>query len=261
MEQPLKTSESNTILLLTASVNVGGMVFMALQDVKIREQHYLDAIRFYYENTSLPILLVENTNHDFTARLPEDIRNSNRVEFLTFPGNNFPKERGKGYGELESMSHAVAHSKMINEKTVIIKVTGRYKVINIRDFVKAAMNNKYHQCQVLYFKGQRKAFSGIFCISKRFIEHYLIPNHELMNDTKGVYFEHVLATTLLDYVADGSNYSLLPSFPRLSGISGTENIQHRTNNYSFWLRRQLLYKVVKVNYQLLDKLIRVFFQG
>lgn len=251
----------HVVLLLTASVNISNMVFTELKDASIREQHYLEAIVHYYQETDISIVVVENTGHDFSPKLPASIGSSNRIELLSYAGNNFPKEKGKGYGELELMSYALQHSKLIKDDTSVIKVTGRYKVINIKDFVRSARNPDYHACQASYFRGQRKAFSGIFTITKSFITDYFLKNHELMNDTKGIYFEHVLADTFLDYLADGHDYSLLPSYPRIAGISGTDNLPHKTNNYIFWLRRNIIYKIVRVNYNLLDKVIKIFFQG
>ncbi|UKT63279.1 hypothetical protein [Pedobacter mucosus] len=252
---------AKAVILLTASVNVKGMVFTNLQDVEIRALHYIEAIKFYFNETQLPIIIAENTNHDFTNALPAEILNSGRIELLSFDGNQFPKTFGKGYGELESIHHAVLHSKFINPNTKIIKVTGRYKVFNIKVFIKSVAKNDNILCRAMYFKGQLKAFSGIFIFDQHFIENYLMANHELMNDSKGIYFEHVLATTFLKYIADGNKFALLCAYPRLLGISGTENIQHRTNNYYFWLRRNIIYKVVKVNYLALDWVIKTFLQG
>jgi len=251
----------HVVLLLTASVNIREMVYTALKDANIREQHYLEAISHYYTLTDIPILVVENTGHDFSDKLPSDIADSDRMEFISYSGNDFPREKGKGYGELELMNYAMQHSKLIREDTLIIKVTGRYRVLNIKDFVNSARDLNYQTCQASYFKGQRKAFSGIFTVTRPFIRDYFMKNHDQINDTKGVYFEHVLADTFLDYLADGFDYSLLPSYPRIAGISGTDNLPHKTNNYIYWFRRNLIYKVVKANYILLDKLIKIFFQG
>lgn len=253
--------EAKVVMLLTATVNVKGMVFTSLQDIEIRKQHYVEAIKFYFDHTSLPIIVSENTNFDFASLLPQSMLQSGRLEFLFFDGNQFPKTYGKGYGELESINYAVNHSTLIGPETRIIKVTGRYRIKNIKTFVKSVVRPNKNSCQAMYFKGQKKAFSGIFIFQKAFINEYLMANHELMNDSKGIYFEHVLATTYLQYVFDGNRYSLLPSYPRMLGISGTENIQHRTNDYFFWLRRNIIYKVVKQNYLGLDWLIKIFLQG
>lgn len=251
----------SAVILLTGTINVKDMVFMALQDQVVRENHYLEAISFYFKNSALPIIMVENTNHNFESRVNEEIKNSGRVEFLSFDGNKFPKERGKGYGEMESLIFAMQNSRLIDSDTKIIKVTGRYKVLNISVFIKSAIEDKMNKCQFLYFKGQPKAFSGIFICSKQFIVDFLGKNHHMMNDTRGIYFEHVLAHTILEYFSSSYTYSFLPAYPRLSGISGTENMQHRTNNYSFWLKRNLLYKTVTPVFKMLDWLILRYFQG
>lgn len=255
------SSPYQVVLLLTASVNIKDMVLTALKDAGVREQHYLEAISHYLSQTDLPILVVENTGHDFSGKLPAHIAESKRVEFISYAGNDFPKEKGKGYGELELMNYAMEHSSLIDDQTTIIKVTGRYRVLNIRDFIRSAKNPKLQKCQASYFKGHRKAFSGIFTFTRPFLRDYFMKNHEQINDSKGVYFEHVLASSLLEYQADGFDYSLLPSYPRIAGISGTDNLPHKTNNYIYWFRRNIIYKAVKANFTVLDKLIKIFFQG
>jgi len=256
-----QSSPRQVVLLLTASVNIKGMVLTALKDADTREQHYIQAIEHYFTKTDIPILVVENTGHDFSAKLPSHILNSDRLEFISYSGNDFPREKGKGYGELELMNYAMQHSRIIKDDTVIIKVTGRYRVINIGDFVASARNPNFQPCQASYFKGQRKAFSGIFTLTRHFMIQYFAKNHDQINDSKGVYFEHVLADSFLDYLADGYEYSILPSYPRIAGISGTDNLPHKTNSYIYWLRRNIIFKVVRANFILLDKLIKLFFQG
>ena len=52
------------IILLTSCVNPNGMPFTALSDIDVRKQQYLDALWFYINNTSLPIVYVDNSNFD-----------------------------------------------------------------------------------------------------------------------------------------------------------------------------------------------------
>lgn len=252
---------TEVVLLLTSTVNVKGMSFTALTDKLIRENHYLDAISYYFFETNVKIVVTENTGHSFLSKLSQPMVDSGRLELLCFNGNNFPKEKGKGYGELESISYAMRHSQMIGENTAIIKITGRYKVRNIRTFINSANRKSSDLCQFLYFKGHSKAFSGIFIADKNFFFSFLEHNHDLMNDSKGVYFEHVLATSLLEFMRTGGNFLLIGSFPRLIGVSGTENLQHRTNKFSFWFFRNIIYKIVRFNFVMLDKTILRIFQG
>lgn len=250
---------SNTVILLTSTINVKGMTFTALTDVQVRERHYIEAIEYYFNRTKVKIVIVENTGHDFSHSLDGKLLNSERLEIMSFNGNNFPKELGKGYGELEAISYAINNSKFISDNTSIIKVTGRYKVSNIQTFIKDISNSSSDLCQFLYFKGHKAAFSGIFISSRFFLKDVLEKYHHLMDDSKGVYFEHVLATSINDYRFSGGNYKMLKSFPRLIGISGTENKQHPTNKLFFWLVRNFIYKALKANYSILEKITLRFF--
>lgn len=250
---------SDIVILLTCTINVKGMTFTALTDVQVREKHYLEAIEYYFNRTKVKIVIVENTGHDFSRSLDGKLLHSKRLEILSFNGNNFPKELGKGYGELEAISYAMNNSKFISADTLIIKVTGRYKVSNIQTFIKDVKTGSSDLCQFLYFKGHKAAFSGIFIASRFFLKNVLEKNHQLMDDSKGVYFEHILARSIIDYRFAGGNYKMLKSFPRLIGISGTDNKQHPTNKLVFWLVRNFIYKALKTSYSILEIITLRFF--
>ena len=72
------------------------MPFTALSDINVRKQQYLDALRFYVYNTSLPIVYVDNSNvnikeYNVFSNIAED-----RLELLSFDGNH-DKKHGKGF--------------------------------------------------------------------------------------------------------------------------------------------------------------------
>ena len=80
----------NTVILLTACVNPNGMVKTVLQDSYIRQTQYENTLLFYLMQTNYKIVVVENTSCDFSERFKSYIL-SERLEFITFNGNNFEK--------------------------------------------------------------------------------------------------------------------------------------------------------------------------
>ena len=69
------------ILFLTACVNPKGMTYTKLSNPEIRLLQYKDALDWYLENTSMKILLVENSGYDFSDCYQKQIREG-RLEFI-----------------------------------------------------------------------------------------------------------------------------------------------------------------------------------
>lgn len=83
------------ILFLTACVNPKGMAYTKLSNPEIRLQQYKDALDWYLENTTMKILLVENSGYDFSDCYQKQIREG-RLEFICYDGNDYDRRRGKG---------------------------------------------------------------------------------------------------------------------------------------------------------------------
>ena len=83
----------STVILLTASISPDGMAYTAVQDSNERKRQYIDAIKFYIDSTNYPIIFCNNSGEDLSVEFPE-VRN--RVEFLSFFGNDYDKQLGKG---------------------------------------------------------------------------------------------------------------------------------------------------------------------
>ena len=123
------------VILLTACVNPGGMPFTVLTDTSERLRQYRDALNFYLRETTMPIVFCENTLCDISDDYKQYIE-TGRLEYITFDGNNFDKSRGKGYGEAIIMEEAFRKSAIIQPSDIIVKITGRLKVLNINLLIK-----------------------------------------------------------------------------------------------------------------------------
>src|SRR5690242_165008 len=123
---------SKVILLMTATVNPGEMVLTALSDPLKRQEQYIQSLNYWLHKTDLNIVLVENSNADLSRFI--DKKFHNRIEFLTFNGNDYPKLLGKGYGELNCLKYAYEKSSFLKKSDFIFKLTGRYRVANFEKF-------------------------------------------------------------------------------------------------------------------------------
>ncbi len=217
---PSRMKYKNKIcILLTACVNPGGMSFTALQDVKIRERQYEEALDFYLNNTNVPIVFIENTGCDFSVKYHSYIQEG-RLECLTFNGNDYDKKLGKGYGEYKILMYADSHSEILRSSQYVMKITGRIKVLNVNDLLcsKWLMLDHVFRCD---FRDVDYLWSMVFIIETHRLMDIFRADGAKLNDTQGVYFEHILYEGLLK----DKEVLAIPFFrsPDIDGICGTSN--------------------------------------
>lgn len=209
----------NYTILLTACVNPGDMIYTSIVDKDTRTSQYMGALNFYLENTVYPIVFVENSGTDISGPFKDYIENG-RLEYLTFEGNNFKRNKGKGYGEAIIMEYAVHHSTFLQKADFIVKITGRLKLIDIRRQVRFH-NYFFPHCdiQCVPYKNQSFADSRFFIVTSDFLQDNFLKKKEMINDRKGCYLEHIL----FDSIICQSDYTFYPLFlrPVINGISGT----------------------------------------
>lgn len=223
---------SRIVILLTACVNPKEMAFTKLQDVQERIFQYKNALRFYLENTDFNIVIVENTLYD----LGFDI-DSNRVEYLTFDGNNYDKSLGKGFGEALIIDYALNNSFFLNDADYIIKITGRLQVENIIKIIKYLKLNDFNLGNTVFSNitwDMKFCYSYFFIANKIFLNTFLELKNDI-NDSKSIYFEHVLMNSIINWKKSNNNFLVL-KFPILiNGISGSTGEKYLKNKSIFVL--------------------------
>lgn len=202
-----------------------GMSHTKLSNPTIRQQQYVDAIRWYLYNTSFPILFVENSCHDFSREFTTFI-NSNRLEFITYDGNQYNRELGKGYGEACIIEYGLRHSRMIcgsKEQCSIIKVTGRYTCKNIMELSKkcSRKDTVYANIAKDIYNGSNIAISNIFIAPLTFLTDFFLVGKGRLNDSKGYIFENLLYDSITRWKSSGCRFREFWALPLISGVSGT----------------------------------------
>lgn len=222
------------IILLTSCVNPNGMPFTALSDINVRKQQYLDALRFYVNNTPLPIVYVDNSNVDIKEYNVISNIIDDRLEILSFDGNH-DKEHGKGYGELEIIDYAIKHSNIINSNTnvSIIKITGRLVIVNIMTILNQLKYNILPSSNSVICSMNSDfsmADSRLLIAPLNFYKR-LIENRMAINDSEGVYLEHVLCSL----IKKQNLYAFHTFFsePQYQGVSGSTNITYEAKKHTF----------------------------
>ena len=232
------------IILLTACINPGGMPFTVVSDATQRLNQYLLALQFYLQNTSCPIVFVDNSNMDKTPFLEYESQYGSRLEILSFDGNKV-KTQGKGLGEMEIIEYALIHSKfnLLLDKHRIVKITGRLIVRNINSLLKCDKWHLYPYKSIVCHVNSDLTFadSRIF-ISLGSFMYLLVKQKKYLNDTKGIYFEHLLC----QQIKQQKTFTFFPFItePHFEGISGSTGIKYEKPNTS------LLYKLRYLNFQM-----------
>ena len=230
------------LIFLTGTINTNGIAFVKLSDPVIRQKQYIDNINFYLKNSKLKILFVENSATDISSYFKKEIEN-NRIEILTFAGNEFDGNLGKGYGEMSIIEYSLLHSKFMKNARNIYKNTGRLKVLNFNYFDN--YYNKIDEKIISVYLNDKNNFcdSRFFVANLDFYTNYLVTFKSQINDTNEINFEHVLSKAALKYIIDNANsFIQFPTIPRIAGVCGSDGVTYNSNIF-FWLMKHLVYKI------------------
>ncbi|APW62407.1 hypothetical protein [Paludisphaera borealis] len=241
---------SQNILLLTATINSRkGIPALSRLDPDQRRADYARAFRFYLGLLGRPldkIVLVENSASDLTdlERLAREAGAADRVELISFFGQDFPPEYGRAYSEFRTIDHATERSETLRGGDRIIwKMTGRYLVRNLPRII-----------------AKRPETFDLYCNMRnypsRWADMYLLA-------WTGVGYEGVLkglAPRLRQDAGAGSpeeefwrvideagrHYKIVPRFrqiPYIDGIRGfdNKNYMEESGRWKFMARRIALY--------------------
>ena len=121
------------VLILTGCIKPNVIDAGVILDTEIRKKQYIDAIMWYYNNTTYKILFCENSGTDISKHI--GLENKQRIEILTYTSDNHNRERSKGYKEMEILEYVYNHSKIISSADILVKITGRLQLLNIKSII------------------------------------------------------------------------------------------------------------------------------
>jgi hypothetical protein len=142
-------------------------------------------------------------------------------EYLSFRDPAGDPVRGKGFGELGIIAHALERSLLLRDAGVVIKATGRYQVLDDGGLLALAARDEAPDvaCDLRNHLGV--ADTRIFLARPDFLRRYLLPLRHLADDRAGVFLEHVLARAVHAALADGGTWTMPARPPRLRGVGGS----------------------------------------
>ena len=209
------------ILFLTACVNPNGMAYTALSNTNIRLEQYQNALKWYLDNTSFPILIVENTGYDFSCDFKHHVE-SGRLMCLTFAGNDFDRSLGKGYGEAKIMEYGFSHASDFLKDKTIVKLTGRLTCANINEIMATANKELTVYADICNDDwGGIISSSTLVVAPTAFWTDYFLKGAEKLNDSKRYHFEHLLWDSIKLWKSMGRKHREFSIYPIMQGVSGT----------------------------------------
>lgn len=233
---------SRNVLILTCTIDVGSVVNMVRADIVERERDYLDALLFWIQSPVFDkIIVIENSASSlekFKNLLIHNVHNK-KIEFLSFDGQYFSRHLGKGYGEILALKFVLNNSNLLNSSDIFFKVNGRYKIPNISQVI----NNVRHDSQIYFNLNCNMTFSDsrFFGGDIQFLRT-LCEVGERIDESAGVWFEHILASAALHAIADGHHWQFITVQPIIEGFSGTMGTKYKNNyfkNFAFAMFNKL----------------------
>lgn len=205
------------------------MSYTVINDPSLRLEQYIESLKFYLNETNYKIVFVENTNTDISGFFQFEI-DSRRLEILMFDGNNYPRYLGKGFGEMSIIEYAINNSFILknNSDKYIVKLTGRIKIVNINDILNRLSKNikadlKFTSTQL---RTPNKSYSELIIAPYFFYKSFLINKKSMLNDSCGIYFEHILSLSLFQWVKNGNKFLDMPAFVKKEGSQGSTGVTY-----------------------------------
>ena len=225
--------ENNIILLLTATIDTKNCLNSERNDKIIREKDYHDALEYYLQlGVFKRIIFCENSGSHL-KKINEFNEKSNtldvQLEWLYFNDVEFNPNLGKGLGESKIFNYVLNNSNFLDEESLILKITGRYKLKNVKKIISFAQNNLHLDVISDYRDNLKICDSRVFLFNVRFFKKYLNKFVNIIDEKNEIYFEHSLARAIHLGISDGLEWNMLPYAPIIEGYNGTTGEKIRTS--------------------------------
>jgi hypothetical protein len=179
----------NITIILTATVHIQpkGVLFQKSKEERINS--YIKPVKKWLYNSNFHIILVENTGYTFPELEEDKEFYKDRFEIISFVERNCKEAKylenddGKGSSEMFAINYAFRKSKLIKNSLFIIKVTARYFIPDLENYLSKIDLSRYDGiCQ--------NDINRCEMVGSRIDNFPIIFNKYLINDN-GHYEQHV----------------------------------------------------------------------
>ena len=209
-----QVNQHKRALLITGTI-VPNSNFVAHTNIKDRRNEYYASLIFYADNFKEDdLFFLENSSYDFSKDTEfQQLLSDKKITLLKFPVSD-KFNQGKGYQEFEMLDTTI--NNLSDKYPSFIKITGRYKVLNLRELTNSA-------CQGLvadFHKKLKVAQTNVFYVSGSFYYSYLKNLYLKVDDSKGIYIEKIIYEEVKAKKL-GKQTQLFSKNPIIVGTSGS----------------------------------------
>jgi hypothetical protein len=137
-------------IILTTTVNVNlNKSHIFQKDKNVRLNVYLQSILQWLAKTNFNIILVENSGYNYEELNKERELYKGRFEVITFKESELEEasylkgDNSKGSSEIFAINYAFHNSKIIHASHFIIKITGRFFIPDLEEYLSNFDLNEY----------------------------------------------------------------------------------------------------------------------
>lgn len=213
------------VLLLTGAIDIRNQKTpsTALTDLSVRLSQYLFSINYAIENYRhiSAIVFCENTNyyHDYSALKLKAEEYGKQLEILSFAGDYSQiTEKGKGFGEGESIAYALQNSELLKNSRAFFKLTGRLYLRNMDQLVGSAKADNCFNLhpRSIYQMPVDHVETFFYKVNKDLYNSLLLNTYQEVDEPNYRYLEHLFYEKLADQPIRAFKHPL-----QLTGLSGT----------------------------------------
>lgn len=200
---------------------------LVLKNEEERLRQYQEALLFLIQSKAFSkIIFCENSGYGtdrFQIMHEVAVRSGISLELLSFMGNTEEVlKHGKGYGEGEIMEYVFRNSRLLDMEPYFVKLTGRLKVINIKDICEK-INPK-----ICYFNIPNRTIrdyydTKLYAMPTDIFNRYFRNVYDRVWDDQGIYLEKVYTEILSEEKLKVKNFA---RYPRVVGISGSSGLDY-----------------------------------
>jgi hypothetical protein len=224
------------VLLLTASIDTRGCDNSMFEATE-RQAQYSNSLDYYISKLSYnggvfdKIVFCENSgwNLDLLRERSSNLP-SGLVEYLELDPSEYLPEKGKSYNEMLMIDQALSTLKNLGDNELIIKATGRYKIINAIDLISFISHNDdralFHcnymrEVNPLKRKYQKNLVdTRFFAFRKSIWDLHFAGLYTLAGNKLGVHFETIAYSIAKNNEISTGWYTSFDQPLRIIGIQG-----------------------------------------
>jgi hypothetical protein len=138
-------------IILTTTISINSKINLVhLKDTETRKDIYIYSIKKWLSDTKFNIIIVENSGYLYPELDNEKEKYKDRFEIISFNGNELEEAKylvnnsSKGAHEFFAIDYALKNSELIKKSKFIIKITGRYYIPDLEDYINSLNIFEYY---------------------------------------------------------------------------------------------------------------------